>query len=42
MLTRVTRAANKLYILELKIEQLVCLSTKAEESSWKCMQGLVI
>jgi transposase InsO family protein len=35
VLTRVPRAVNRLYILELKIEQPVCLSTKVEESSWR-------
>jgi hypothetical protein len=35
VLTRETRAANRLYILELNIEQPVCLSAKAEKSLWK-------
>jgi hypothetical protein len=31
----VRRSANRLYILELRVEQLVCYSLKMEEISWR-------
>jgi hypothetical protein len=35
LLTMVHRSTNRLYVLELKVEQPVCLSAKTEEASWR-------
>jgi hypothetical protein len=35
LLTKVQRSTSYLYILELKVEKPVCLSIKAEETSWR-------
>jgi hypothetical protein len=35
LLTKVQRSVSRLYILELNVERPVCLSIKAEETSWR-------
>jgi hypothetical protein len=35
LLARVKRSPSRLYILDLKIGQLVCLSAKSEEAAWR-------